>query len=195
MVEKKSYKFISEGTLIETIWSIVPAILLIALVIPSIKILYLVEDIKSPKLSIKIIAHQWYWSFIYPNTKNLPLSSINQNKIITELDRTMNTEDSNLRLIEASRDLFIPVITRRRLLITSTDVIHAFAIPSLGLKVDAVPGRIRQLFSNPSRLGQFFGQCSEICGSNHSFIPIRVKITPLKEFRKIIKIYSINTII
>lgn len=188
--EKKSYKFISEGTLIETIWSMVPALLLITLVIPSIKILYLVEDIKTPKISIKVVAHQWYWSYLYPNLKN---SFIKEDA--TEIDRIIRTESPIPRLLEASSDLTIPVITRTRLLISSTDVIHSFTVPSLGLKVDAVPGRIRQLFSNPSRIGQFFGQCSEICGANHSFIPIRVKISSIEEFNKTIKVSSINRII
>lgn len=98
------------------------------------------------------------------------------------------------RLLGCSSDLFIPVNTTSRLLITSTDVIHAFALPSLGLKVDALPGRINQLFSNPSRVGSFFGQCSEICGSNHSFMPIRVKICSLRDFDRVGKTYLLDSV-
>lgn len=96
------------------------------------------------------------------------------------------------RLLGCSSDLYMPVNTTSRLLITSTDVIHSFALPSLGLKVDALPGRINQLFSNPSRVGAYFGQCSEICGSNHSFMPIRVKICNLSDFDVIGKSYLLD---
>jgi heme/copper-type cytochrome/quinol oxidase subunit 2 len=98
------------------------------------------------------------------------------------------------RLLGCSSDFYIPVNTTSRLLITSTDVIHAFAVPSLGLKVDALPGRINQLFSNPSRVGSFFGQCSEICGSNHSFIPISVKVCGLLDFDEVGKSYLLDNL-
>ncbi len=108
---------------------------------------------------------------------------------IEELDSIIETERPLIRLLRRNADLRIPLNTSSRLIISSTDVIHSFAVPSIGLKVDAIPGRINQLYCNPSRLGVFYGQCSEICGSNHSFIPIRVNI--LKEedynvYRKIV---------
>jgi cytochrome c oxidase subunit 2 len=93
-----------------------------------------------------------------------------------------------------SSDFFMPVNSTSRLLITSTDVIHSFALPSIGLKVDALPGRINQLFSNPSRVGRFFGQCSEICGSNHSFMPIRVKVCSLSDFDRVCKSYLLDNL-
>jgi len=98
------------------------------------------------------------------------------------------------RLLGCSSDLYIPVNTTSRLLITSTDVIHSFALPSLGLKVDALPGRINQLFSNPSRVGSFYGQCSEICGSNHSFMPIRVKVCRVFNFDNVSKFFILEEI-
>lgn len=106
-----------------------------------------------------------------------------------------HTPDSEFpRLLGCSSDLFVPVNTTSRLLITSTDVIHSFALPSLGLKVDALPGRINQLFTNPSRVGSFFGQCSEICGSNHSFMPISIKVCGLSDYDGVSKSYLLDIV-
>lgn len=96
------------------------------------------------------------------------------------------------RLLTCSSDFYLPVDTTSRLLITSTDVIHSFALPTLGLKVDALPGRINQLFTNPSRVGVFYGQCSEICGSNHSFMPIRIKVSSLFDYDLVSKSYLLD---
>lgn len=198
IVNLKSYKFLSEGTIIETIWSIIPALLLIILVLPSIKVLYIIEDVKSPSLTFKIIAHQWYWSYVSPFFKNLRFIS-SENKILSYFEYDSIMEEFNIlidrpRLLNCSSSLFLPINTTSRLLITSTDVIHSFALPSLGLKVDALPGRINQLFSNPSRVGVFFGQCSEICGSNHSFIPIILKVCDLKNFDLVRKLFLLEEI-
>ena len=103
------------------------------------------------------------------------------------------SEESDFpRLLGCSRDLYLPVNTVSRILVSSTDVIHSFAVPSLGLKVDALPGRVNQIFVNPSRVGSFYGQCSEICGSNHSFIPISLKVCGLLEYDKIRKYYLLD---
>lgn len=197
IINTKFYKFLSEGTFIETIWSMVPAFLLVVLVIPSIKVLYIMEDIKSPSLTFKIIAHQWYWTYVVPFYNNVYYSLGGNKYDYHEYDSVMDSYslDSDYpRLLGCSEDLFMPVNTTSRLLISSTDVIHSFAVPSLGLKVDALPGRINQLFSNPSRVGSFFGQCSEICGSNHSFIPIRVKVCRFENYDKITQTYLLDLI-
>jgi len=198
LLTTKFYKFLSEGTFIETIWSMVPAFLLVILVLPSIKVLYMMEDIKSPVLTFKVIAHQWYWSYVVPLYKNFSFSFSRRlgnyisfyefDSILEEYD----IEGGFPRLLGCSSDFFIPVSTSSRLMITSTDVIHSFALPSLGLKVDALPGRINQLFTNPSRVGAFFGQCSEICGSNHSFMPIRVKVCNLYDYDLVSKSYFMD---
>lgn len=198
IINLKSYKFLSEGTIIETIWSIIPALLLIILVLPSIKVLYIIEDVKSPSLTFKIIAHQWYWSYVSPFFKNLRFIS-SENKILSYFEYDSIMEEFSIlidrpRLLNCSSSLFLPINTTSRLLITSTDVIHSFALPSLGLKVDALPGRINQLFSNPSRVGVFFGQCSEICGSNHSFMPIILKVCDLKNFDLVRKLFLLEEI-
>jgi cytochrome c oxidase subunit 2 len=195
IVNTKYYKFLSEGTFIETIWSMIPAFLLVILVLPSIKVLYMVEDIKSPVLTFKIVAHQWYWRYVVPLFKNFSFSVNNNFFGFYEYDSMLeeHTLESDFpRLLGCSSDLFMPVNTTSRLLITSTDVIHSFALPSIGLKVDAIPGRINQLFSNPSRIGRFFGQCSEICGSNHSFMPISVKVCGLSDYDEVGKSYLLD---
>lgn len=179
------YKIWSEGTLVECIWSVVPALLLLVLVVPSIRVLYLVEDTKSPSLSFKVIAHQWYWTYVVPFSQNLFNSLSNITLRGFSYDSMMDVYREGRespRLLGASSDLVFPVGLTSRIIISSSDVIHSFAVPSLGLKVDAFPGRINQLFVNPSRLGAFYGQCSEICGSNHSFMPIRVKILSLESY-------------
>lgn len=198
LVNTKYYKFLSEGTFIETIWSMVPAFLLIILVLPSMKVLYIMEDVKSPVLTFKVVAHQWYWSYVVPLFKNFSYSLDSSDSVSTyEFDSMLeeHTVDSDFpRLLGCSSDFFVPVNTTSRLLITSTDVIHSFALPSLGLKVDALPGRINQLFMNPSRVGSFFGQCSEICGSNHSFMPIRIKVCALSDYDRVRKSYLLDVV-
>lgn len=187
------YKFLSEGTFVETIWSIIPAFLLIILVLPSIKVLYIIEDIKSPVFTFKIIAHQWYWSYVVPLFKNFSFSLNSVNFSFFEFDSIIDRDIYVIpRLLFCSSDLYIPVNSTSRLLITSTDVIHAFALPTLGLKVDALPGRINQLFSNPSRVGCYYGQCSEICGSNHSFMPISLKVCSLSDYDNVSKSYLLD---
>lgn len=180
------YKHLSEGTLIEVIWSIFPAFLLVILVLPSMKVLYLMEDIKIPTLSFKVIGHQWYWSYVVPLFNRFSFKINNASFFNYEYDSLLEDflleEGDFPRLLGCSSDLWLPVNTSSRILVSSTDVIHSFAVPALGLKVDALPGRVNQLYVNPRRLGGFYGQCSEICGSNHSFIPIRVKVACLGDY-------------
>jgi len=188
------YKFLSEGIFIETIWSIIPALLLVVLVVPSIRVLYYLEDVKHPLHTFKIVAHQWYWTYIVPLFFNLYFKVGGDRVSYIEYDSIVKDESSGfgLRLLEATSDLVIPVNSTSRLLITSTDVIHSFAVPSLGLKVDAIPGRVNQLYSNPTRVGFYSGQCSEICGSNHAFIPINVRVASLRDFKEYSKSITID---
>lgn len=194
LLNTRYYKFLSEGTFIETIWSIIPAFLLIILVLPSMKVLYMIEDIKSPVLTFKIVAHQWYWTYIVPLYKNFSFSLNSNNFSFFEFDSIIEegSDEREVRLLSASSDFYLPVNSTSRLLITSTDVIHSFALPTLGLKVDALPGRINQLFSNPSRVGLYYGQCSEICGSNHSFMPISIKVCSVSDYDSVGKSYLLD---
>jgi len=174
VVRKNFNKFIIEGQEIETIWTILPAFLLIFIALPSLKTLYLIEDTKTPNLTIKISGHQWYWSYEYTTLNN------------NETDNFM--ENSNtLRLLKTRDTLQLPVNTSIRAMVTSSDVIHSWTVPAMGTKVDALPGRLNQIFLFSKRIGIFTGQCSEICGTNHSFMPILIQVTTTKEFIKKIK--------
>lgn len=171
---KNFNKFIIEGQEIETIWTILPAFLLIFIALPSLKTLYLIEDTKTPSITIKISGHQWYWSYEYTSLT------------ISETDNFI--ENSNtLRLLKTREILQLPVNSSIRAIVTSCDVIHSWTVPTIGVKVDALPGRLNQIFLFSKRLGLYTGQCSEICGTNHSFIPILIQISSPKEFIKKIK--------
>lgn len=187
LLRKFSHKFLVEGGIIETIWSVIPALILILLVVPSIKVLYLIEDFLSPRLRVKVVGHQWYWTYVVPILNSVKVLFKGQTFDHYEFDSFIEPYETNRdypRLLGCSEFLTIPAGTTTRFIITSTDVIHAFTVPTLGLKVDAVPGRINQLVTTPLRLGTYFGQCSEICGSNHSFIPIGVEIVDLKRYEE-----------
>lgn len=187
------YKFFSESTFLETVWSLLPTIILIVLVFPSMSLLYIVEDVKTPSYTFKVVAHQWYWTYVCPLFINLSYATGGTFFSGFEYDSLL--EEGSLdspRLLGCSSDLFVPVGATSRLLISSTDVIHSFSVPSIGLKVDAIPGRINQLFFNPGVVGIFFGQCSEICGSNHSFMPVSLKVCGLDDFDLVSKNFTLD---
>jgi cytochrome c oxidase subunit 2 len=160
-----AFSNIIHGTALEIIWTIIPSIILFVIAVPSFSLLYSMEEVYEPNFTIKVIANQWYWSYEYGNL-NLEWDSY----MINEPDLF----PGDPRLLTVDNPLFVPVETNVRLLITAKDVIHAFAVPSLGLKVDAVPGRLNQLSCYINRPGIFYGQCSELCGVNHGFMPIAV---------------------
>lgn len=156
-----SYRFIIEGQEIETLWTIIPALILIYIALPSLRLLYLIEESFFPSISTKIIGHQWYWSYEYPDF------NVEFDSFIIPREELLN---NNFRLLEVDNRFILPYNTNIRIIISSNDVIHSWTVPSLGLKIDAVPGRLNQISSFANRPGIFFGQCSEICGANHRFI-------------------------
>jgi cytochrome c oxidase subunit 2 len=173
ILSKSIDKFTMEGQEIETIWTIIPAIFLLFIALPSLKILYLIEDTKSPRMTVKVRGHQWYWSYEYRTFINKEIECFIENS-------------NSYRLLKTSEILFVPVLSTTRALVSSIDVIHRWSIPSIGIKVDALPGRLNQTFMTSKRLGLFSGQCSEICGTNHSFIPIIVQsLRPTQFIRKL----------
>lgn len=157
---------LAEGQRLETIWTLTPSLVLIFIAFPSIKVLYITEDVKTAAMTLKATGSQWYWSY--------EVSDLN-----TESERTFIEETNKLRLLKCSSSILIPSQTHTQIVTTATDVIHAWAVPSLAAKVDAVPGRLNQIFIMPKRTGLYTGQCSEICGANHSFIPILLERTPI----------------
>ena len=159
------------GHLIEIVWTIIPIFLLIVLAYPSLKILYLLDELINPILSIKVLGNQWFWNYQYEN-------------LDIEFDSVIETgfSESNFRLLDVDNSLILPKKLEIRFLISSNDVIHSFTVPSIGFKVDAVPGRLNEIRVIIDYLGNFYGQCSEICGINHSFIPIMIEVVNLKYF-------------
>nr|YP_009328020.1 cytochrome c oxidase subunit II [Trachelus iudaicus]APC92663.1 cytochrome c oxidase subunit II [Trachelus iudaicus] len=171
-----------QNQMIELIWTFIPMIILIFMAFPSIKILYLMDEILTPMITIKCMGHQWYWSYEYSDFNNIEFDSF--------MTPTENLNNNEFRLLEVSDRMIIPFNTQIRLLISSVDVIHSWTIPAMGIKVDATPGRINQTNMLSIRPGLFYGQCSEICGANHSFMPIIVESTNLSSFISWIKNFN-----
>nr|AZL93469.1 cytochrome c oxidase subunit 2 [Pteromalus puparum] len=176
LYNKMINRFLLEGQMIEIIWTIIPIFFLMFLAIPSLKILYLSDEMNLPNITIKIIGHQWYWSYEYNDFKSINFDSF-----------MLKNENNLFRLLDVDNRMILPYNIQTRMLINSLDVIHSFTIPTLGLKVDAVPGRINQISVLIKRPGLYFGQCSEICGVNHSFMPIVLESTNLNYFIEWIK--------
>nr|UBR43339.1 cytochrome c oxidase subunit 2 [Chelonus formosanus]UJM44021.1 cytochrome c oxidase subunit II [Chelonus formosanus] len=158
---------------IEIIWTIIPMFILMYMVLPSLKILYLLEEVVSPYITLKVLGHQWYWSYEYSDFKDLLFDSY----MISDLENS-----DSFRLMDVDNRVVLPNNMNIRFLISSMDVIHSWTLPSLGFKVDAIPGRLNQIMMNSFIMGLKYGQCSEICGMNHSFMPIVLEMVNLKLF-------------
>nr|ARH54405.1 cytochrome c oxidase subunit 2 [Hippodamia undecimnotata] len=172
MFNKFNHRFLLEGHTIEVIWTILPAFTLVFIALPSLKLIYLIDEIRNPIVTLKTLGHQWYWSYEYSDFKNIEFDSFMINS---------NLKSFNFRLLEVDNRTVLPYLSHIRILTSSADVIHSWTIPSSGIKVDASPGRLNQLSFTLNRTGIFYGQCSEICGANHSFMPISIEsISPYK---------------
>nr|YP_009692102.1 cytochrome c oxidase subunit II [Maurya qinlingensis]YP_010963538.1 cytochrome c oxidase subunit II [Antialcidas trifoliaceus]QEG98447.1 cytochrome c oxidase subunit II [Maurya qinlingensis]WKZ08021.1 cytochrome c oxidase subunit II [Antialcidas trifoliaceus] len=173
-MNKLTSRLMLENQTIELIWTLMPALTLIFIALPSLRILYLIEESLKPILTIKVIGHQWYWSYEY--------SDFNEIEFESYMMPSNNLGLSDFRLLDTDNRMIIPFNTMIRILTSSSDVIHSWTIPSVGIKIDASPGRINQGNMIVNRPGIFFGQCSEICGSNHSFMPISMESVNMKSF-------------
>ena len=169
-----------ERQIIECIWTIIPAIILIQIAIPSLLLLYMLDESIDSSLTIKVLGHQWYWSYEYTDFWSI------RSNIQIEFDSYIipqNELEINIfRLLDVDNRTIIPYKIHIRILISSADVLHAWTVPSLGVKADAMPGRLNQVKFIRQRPGIFFGQCSEICGANHRFIPIVIEIVNINYF-------------
>nr|YP_009937361.1 cytochrome c oxidase subunit II [Trigonopterus tanimbarensis]QNT26832.1 cytochrome c oxidase subunit 2 [Trigonopterus tanimbarensis] len=167
LFNKFTYRLLLEGQLIEMIWTILPAVILILIALPSLRLLYIMDEIFNPISTIKVIGHQWYWSYEYSDYKNLEFDSY--------MIPTNELKPFHFRLLDVDNRMIIPYNSQIRVIVTSLDVIHSWTVPALGIKMDGTPGRLNQSSFNINRTGLFYGQCSEICGANHSFMPIVVE--------------------
>nr|AFQ62307.1 cytochrome c oxidase subunit II [Enicmus brevicornis] len=168
-----------DGQIIELVWTILPAITLIFIALPSLRLIYILDEVNNPLITIKTLGHQWYWSYEYSDFKNIEFDSY--------MIPTNDLNSFNFRLLEVDNRVVIPFESQIRMLVSSTDVIHSWTIPSAGVKTDATPGRLNQISFTLNRAGLFFGQCSEICGANHSFMPIVLESISPSFFIKWIK--------
>lgn len=174
-----SHKYLNHGTTIELIWTITPALILILIAFPSFKLLYLMDEVSDPSMSVLAEGHQWYWSYQYPDFLNKEDDFIDYDSyLVPESD----LENGSLRLLEVDNRVILPEQTHVRFIVTAADVIHSFACPSLGIKCDAYPGRLNQASVYINRPGVFFGQCSEICGILHSSMPIAIESVTIEKF-------------
>lgn len=174
LTSKVSYTSTTDAQEIEIVWTVIPAIVLVAVALPSLRLLYLTDEITSPNISIKTVGHQWYWTYEYSDFDGVIFDSY----IIPPKDIT----PGQFRLLEVDNRAVLPSNTLTRNLITADDVLHSWAIPALGVKSDAIPGRLNQISLHPNPTGVYFGQCSEICGANHSFMPIVLEVLPIDKF-------------
>nr|YP_006493384.1 cytochrome c oxidase subunit II [Stenopus hispidus]YP_010310806.1 cytochrome c oxidase subunit II [Stenopus scutellatus]AEO18302.1 cytochrome c oxidase subunit II [Stenopus hispidus]AGA56091.1 cytochrome c oxidase subunit II [Stenopus hispidus]UMY76341.1 cytochrome c oxidase subunit 2 [Stenopus scutellatus] len=167
-------RFLLEGQTIEIVWTVLPAFILIFIALPSLRLLYLLDEVNNPSLTLKTIGHQWYWSYEYSDFLQVEFDSY----MIPSNEMT----SSSFRLLDVDNRTVLPFNTQIRVLVSAADVIHSWTVPALGVKVDAIPGRLNQISFLINRPGLFYGQCSEICGANHSFMPIVIESVPIPHF-------------
>lgn len=173
-----SKNFLESSTL-EFTWTVFPAVILIFIGFPRLYILYIHEVEDKAEMTLKVTGHQWYWSYDYSDFKDVEFD-----RFILPLEEL---REGGFRLLEVSRRIVVPIFTPLRLVISSADVLHSWTIPSIGVKVDACPGRINFAFISPQSIGVYFGQCREICGANHSFMPIGIEVTRFYSFLRWLK--------
>jgi len=166
----------THNSLLEVIWTIVPVIILVTIAVPSFQLLFLQLDEPKPDLTVKATGKQWYWSYNYPDNGNLEFDSL----IVADKDLMPGQP----RLLTVDNELVVPVNKIVHVLVTGADVIHSFAVPSFGIKIDAIPGRINDTWFKATSEGLFHGQCSELCGKDHAFMPITVRVVSDAEFAK-----------
>jgi cytochrome c oxidase subunit 2 len=169
----------THSSVLEIIWTIIPAFILVLLAVPSFALLYSLDEIIDPSLTLKVVGHQWYWSYEYSDYVTSLGESLNFDSYMIA---TNDLTTGSFRLLEVDNRVILPTRTHIRLLVTAADVLHSWAVPSFGIKVDACPGRLSQASLFIKRDGTYYGQCSEICGVNHGFMPIVVKSVSTETF-------------
>lgn len=177
----------THSTTLELIWTIIPTIILIAIAIPSFILLYSLDEIVDTQCVVKIIAYQWYWKYEYPVLDPISNDIFSFSYLSYMVPLADLTEEDNLRLLEVDTPLVLPTNVNSKLVITSKDVIHSFAVPALGIKMDAVPGRLNQVTAHIFKSGVYYGQCSELCGVNHAFMPIVINAVDFTTFENFLK--------
>ncbi|WP_421697917.1 cytochrome c oxidase subunit II [Ancylobacter sp.] len=161
-------------TMIEVVWTVVPVLILVAIAIPSFRLLFHQLDLPQADLTVKVTGHQWYWSYEYPDNGAFSFDSL----MVPEAD----LKPGQPRLLAVDNDVVVPVNKIVRIQVTAADVIHSFALPSFGVKIDALPGRLNESWFQATKEGIYYGQCSELCGKDHAFMPIAIRVVSEQEF-------------
>ena len=164
----------SHNTMIEVAWTVIPVMILVAIAIPSFRLLHLELNIPQPDMTVKVVGHQWYWSYEYPDNGGFGFDSM----MIAEKD----LKPGQPRLLAVDNEVVVPVNKTVRIQVTAADVIHSFAVPSFGVKIDALPGRLNESWFKATKEGVYYGQCSELCGRDHAFMPIAVRVVSEAQF-------------
>jgi cytochrome c oxidase subunit 2 len=159
----------THNTLIEVAWTLIPVLILVGIAVPSFRLLFLQLDVPKADLTIKATGKQWYWSYAYPDNGKFEFDSL-------------LVQDKKPRLLGVDNEMVVPVNKIVRIQTTGADVIHSFAVPAFGIKIDAIPGRLNETWFTATKLGMFYGQCSELCGKDHAFMPIAVRVVNDQEF-------------
>jgi cytochrome c oxidase subunit 2 len=159
----------THNTLIEVAWTLIPVLILVGIAVPSFRLLFLELDIPKADLTIKATGKQWYWSYAYPDNGKFEFDSL-------------LAQDKKPRLLGVDNEMVVPVNKVVRIQTTGADVIHSFAVPAFGIKIDSIPGRLNETWFKATKVGMFYGQCSELCGKDHAFMPIAVRVVSDQEF-------------
>jgi cytochrome c oxidase subunit 2 len=166
----------AHNTTIEVLWTVLPVLILVGIAIPSFRLLYLQDRVENPEMTIKAIGRQWYWSYEYPDHGNFTFDAY--------MVKDADLKPGQMRLLETDNQVVVPVDTNVRLYTTASDVLHAWTIPAFGIKIDAITGRLNESWFRVTKPGTYYGQCSELCGVGHAFMPITVKAVSKAEFEK-----------
>jgi len=172
----------THSSVLEIIWTVIPALILLIIAVPSFSLLYSLDEVINPIITLKVIGHQWYWTYEYSDFVTMDKGQvIEYDSYMLPINEVLKYRGA-LRLLESDRRVVLPINTHIRVLVTAADVLHSWAVPSFGIKIDACPGRLSQTGIYIKREGTYYGQCSEICGINHGFMPIVVRAVPVDRF-------------
>lgn len=164
-------------TMLEVVWTVVPVVILVVIAVPSFKLLYYVDRTADPEMTLKVTGFQWYWGYAYPDYDGLTFDA----RMIPDAD--IDASKGQLRLLSTDNPVVLPIETNIAIQVTAQDVIHSFAVPALGLKLDAMPGRLNETWVRIEKPGVYYGQCSELCGKDHAFMPIEIHAVTKEEFK------------
>jgi len=164
----------SHNTILEVAWTVLPVVILVVIAVPSFKVLYFMDKTENADMTLKVVGHQWYWEYQYPDHEGLTFSSY----MVPDED----IQPGQHRLLEVDNRIVLPVDSNIRIIITAGDVLHSWAMPALGIKKDAIPGRLNETWARIDREGVYYGQCSEICGTNHGYMPIAIEAVSKERF-------------